>query len=112
MPLPEGMPWVASPVVHQEVAVARALAEGVDEAIGDLLAARILVDEDGAVLVALGRREVERGHVRDMQVALLRLHLVPLVVASVVGVDLAEGLHGEEEDQFEMRNTPGERLAF
>ena len=42
---------------------------------------------------------------RAVQLALLLLHLVPLAVAAVRGMDLAEGLHRQEEDQLEVRHA-------
>ena len=70
------------------------------------------MDDDGGVLEALGDGDVEVGHVRQVKLPLLLLHLVPLVVASVPGVYLAKGFHRQKEDQLEMRHTTGEWPEF
>ena len=76
-----------------------------------LAARRVRMQEDGAVLEALGRGDVEVGHVAAVELALLLLHLVPLAIGAVARMDLAEGLHRQEEDQLEMGHAPGHRPA-
>ncbi len=88
-------------VHHQVVLIAALFADLLQEALGVLRVPGVGVDEDGAVAVALGGLDVDVGHVGDLQFALVFAHLVPLGVDPVVGVHLAEGLHGEEEHQLE-----------
>ena len=59
--------------------------------------------EDGAVVEALRRGDVEVGHIAAVQLALILLHLFPLVVGTVGGMDPSKGFHGEKKDQLEMR---------
>ena len=96
-------------VEHEEVAVAGLLADQVDQAHGLLDVAGIRVEEDGVVLVALGRGDEEIGHVVAVQLALLLLHLVPLPIVAVGGMHLAEGLHRQEEDQLEVGHALARR---
>jgi len=54
--------------------------------------------------------DVQVGDVPPVQVLLAGAHLPPLAERPVLGVKAGQGLHGEIEDQFEMRHAPG-RLA-
>src|ERR1019366_3942264 len=62
----------------------------------------VLVDEDCAVLKALGGGDVEVRHVAAVELPLPLLHLQPLPVIPVARMHPAERLHGEEEDELEV----------
>ena len=97
---------------HQEELVARLLPHDIHEPQHLLLASGIRVQEDGAVIIPPGGVDVQRGHVSSMQLTLPLLHLIPLVVSPVGRMNLAKGLHREEEDQLEVRHTALRRPAF
>ena len=99
-------------VAHDKVAVAGALADQVDQVQRLFDGVGVGVNKDGAVAVAFGRGDVDIGHLAAVQGALLLLHLPPLRVVAMGRVDLAKRLHGEEEDQFEVRHQPGQWAAF
>jgi Acetyltransferase (GNAT) domain len=99
-------------VRHEEVPVAGTLADQVHHPLQLVVRGGVGVDEDGAVLEALGRCDVEVGHVPPVQLALPLLHLEPLLVVSVDRVDFPEGLHRQEEDELEVRHPPGGRPQF
>ena len=72
----------------------------------------IRVQEDRAMLETFGSLNVGIGHILPMQLSLLLLHLVPLNVIAMAGVDLAKGFHSEEEDQLKVGHTPHQGLTL
>ena len=70
------------------------------------------MQKDGIVLEALRRLDENIGHVRPVKLTLFLLHLIPLVVAAMGGMNLTKGFHREEENQLEVRHTSDDGAAF
>ena len=97
---------------HEEVLVAAAAADGVHEPARLFLVVGIRMEEDGAVVVTLGRGDEQVRHVLPVELPFRFAHLVPLMVAAMAGMDLAEGFHRQEEDKLEVGDQAGQRTAF
>ena len=70
------------------------------------------MDKNSAVAISFCRIDIKLGHFIHMKAALPVTHLVPLLIKTVGGMHLAEGLHGQEKDQLKGGHLAADRLAF
>jgi hypothetical protein len=99
-------------VLYQKVTVTGLFADDLNEPCALVEIARVGMDKDGAVLVAFRGGNEQISHVVSVKMAFFFLHLQPLTVIAMQRVDPAKGLHGEVENQLEVRDATGERPSF
>jgi len=68
--------------------------------------------EDRAVFITLSRSDVQIRHIYPMALPLMLAHLHPLVIAAMARMDLAEGLHRQEEDKFKVGHPAHQRAPL
>jgi hypothetical protein len=64
------------------------------------------------MLKSLGGPDVGLCHVDTMEKTLALRHLKPLTVVPVRGVNTTKRLHGQEEDELEVRHTASDRALL
>jgi len=62
------------------------------------------MDKDRVVFITLGSLDIDASHLRTVQAALRFRHLVPLLIAPLRRMNLAKGLHRQEEYQLKVRD--------
>jgi hypothetical protein len=92
-------------MAHQKVFVSTAFPNHIHYPQTFIKYAWVIVDEYGIVLITFCCMDVEIRYIFAMQLALLLLHLIPLGVGAMRGVNLPKSFHRQEEHQLEMWHT-------